>query len=76
MSDALPGDILKRLVSDFGQARASELFPGLCEKTHPHLPNGTQARHLCCVVFLGRADEDGVPRSSKRVASDMILLDI
>ncbi len=53
----LPEDIFERVIRDFGEARAREVYNHLLASVPDGLPNGTYPRHLRCILYLANGDE-------------------
>ena len=49
---SLPADIRQRVVDDFGEERAADVYDHLLANVPEGLPNGTRPRHLRCILFL------------------------
>ena len=58
----MPSDIRQRVVSDFGQQRADEIYRYLLERIPSGLANGTRKRHLRCILFLAKGDKERLDR--------------
>lgn len=52
----IPADIRQRVIADFGQEDAEEIYEYLLEKIPDGLPNGTRPRHLRCILYLAKGD--------------------
>lgn len=58
----IPGDIWQRVVSDFGQQRADEIYSDLLARIPSGLANGTRPRHLRCILYLAQGDQERLDR--------------
>jgi hypothetical protein len=57
-ADEIPGDIRQRVAQDFGPEAAERIYRHLLERIPEGLANGTRPRHLRCILYLARGDED------------------
>ena len=48
----IPPDIRQRIVDDFGEVDADEIYDHLLDRIPEGLPNGTRPRHLRCILYL------------------------
>jgi len=55
-SDELPDDIRQRVIHDFGQELAADVYRYFLDRIPDGLPNGTRPRHLRCILYLAKGD--------------------
>ncbi|MCA9213210.1 MAG: hypothetical protein KDB27_09105 [Planctomycetales bacterium] len=48
---SVPTDIRQRIVDDFGDEHATEVYDYLLAKIPDGLVNGSRSRHLRCILF-------------------------
>ena len=53
---SIPIDIRQRIVDDFGDERATDIYSYLLAKIPEGLPNGTRPRLLRCILSLANGD--------------------
>ena len=53
---SVPPDILQRIIDDFGDDQAVDIYDYLLAKIPDGLANGTRPRHLRCILFLTNGD--------------------
>ena len=61
-SDELPDDIRQRVIHDFGQELADDVYRYLLDRIPDGLPNGTRPRHLRCILYLAKGDRTMLDR--------------
>ena len=52
----VPNDIRQRVIADFGQDLADDIYRYLLDRIPAGLPNGTRPRHLRCILYLAQGD--------------------
>jgi hypothetical protein len=70
LSNEIPDDIRQRVVDDFGQERADEIYDYLLDRIPNGLINGTRPRHLRCILYLAKGDKERLDRYIEMCLSD------
>lgn len=66
----IPPDIRQRIVDDFGDSDADEIYEHLLDRIPAGLPNGTRSRHLRCILYLAAGDRHLLEEAIKLCLSD------
>lgn len=70
MTSELPDDIRQRVLEDFGPQHVDRIYSHLLDRIPRGLANGTRPRHLRCILYLAKGDEQQLEKFIEMCRTD------